>query len=106
MRIPGHRSLMKILRSAVPSPVSCVMAACAALAACGLYALGGIFAWIGVTAVAAKIHQYASTLEAMPIWVLIGTSLHQVATESIALTEQVKDMLRTWWAVPIDEDWS
>lgn len=75
----GKRTLTGIAAAAIPSRFTIVLAILAIAAAISLHVAAGVAALID-TRVGAKAHQFASTIEAMPLWVFIGGSMSQVAS--------------------------
>ena len=66
------------------------------LAICAVFAMkaGALVATkLGLVAIAAKATQFGTTFEAMPLWVLIGTSMSQIATRVV----QAFDDTKAWW---------
>lgn len=93
VRLPGRRTLRELAIAAVPSRMSLIFVG---LAFCAVVATKGvalIATKVGLAAVAAKAMQYGATFEAMPLWVLIGTSMSQVATRLV----QALDDTKSWW---------
>ena len=79
-RIPiGQRTTRDLIISAVPARLIVVMALFALCAAVAISVAAKVLSMIGLTWLGTKAAQYAATFEAMPLWVLIGGSMSQVA---------------------------
>ena len=90
---PGRRTLKELAWAAVPSRMSLVFVGLAICAVIFTKTVAYAAAKVGLAAVAAKAAQYGATFEAMPLWVLIGTSMSQVATRVV----QAIDDTKSWW---------
>ena len=95
--MPGKRTLMEVAKSAIPSRMSLIFVGLAFVAAVGVKVIAYAATKAGLAAVAAKATQYGATFEAMPLWVLIGTSMSQVATRLVQAWDDTKSWLELDW---------
>ena len=92
-RIPGKRTARDLVVAAIPARLLVVMALFAFWAAVAISVAAKAFAWLGLSWLATKSAQYAATFEAMPLWVLIGGSMAQVAARVCVAWDDVA----RWW---------
>lgn len=81
-RLPmGKRTAWELVAAMKPARLSLVLAGMAFVLAFSLYpiAWGLKMSGLGLIWLSGKITQYATTFEAMPLWLLIGAVMSQVA---------------------------
>jgi hypothetical protein len=90
----GKRTMIDLARSCVPARLSVMLAVLALGAAVGVHMVAQIAGLIEPR-VGAKLHQIAGTLEAMPLWVLIGGTMAQVAGRLLQAWDDAVAFLNT-----------
>ena len=88
----GKRTITGLATATIPARTTFIMALLAIVAAIGLHVVAHV-ATIADARVGGKLHQLASTLEAMPLWVVIGGVMSQIAVR----LNQAWDDGRAWW---------
>lgn len=78
----GARTLRDLTRSVIPARVTFVLAVLAVCAALGLHLAATVLGMLEPR-LAGKLHQIATTIEAMPLWVLIGAAMSQLASRLV-----------------------
>ena len=89
-RIPGKRTARDLAVAAIPARLIVVMALFALCAAVAISLAAKALALVGLMWLSAKATQYTATFEAMPLWVLIGGSMSQVAARVCTAWDDVR----------------
>lgn len=79
----GRRTIKQVAQSAIPSRTTMVVALLAACVAVGIHVLIAACSSMGISVGRGRLEAYAHTFEILPIWLLIGGALHQVAARLV-----------------------
>lgn len=85
----GRRTISGLAASLIPSRLTMLVAALALLAAITLHVLASFAIRANVTG-AAKALQIASTLEAMPVWLILGGVMTQFASRLLTAWDDAR----------------
>ena len=86
----GRRTIIGLAQSAVPPRVSWVVAGLAVAVAVGMHLVVWGMDQMGITTGRTRLDGYARTFEILPMWLLIGGTLHQFAARVVQAWDDVK----------------